>query len=398
MTPVRARVVAIGALTAAALGACGGQAFSVATSGDASVDGTTGASVDAASENAATEAAPEGMADATSDGGPDDAEASVDSSRGPSGGDAQWVPDVIEPPPAHCTGGFACTPAVPSGWSGPMEVYAGSTTPPAGCSANFEGPIFSGGDGPTAGSATCDCQCGPAENVQCPGVDVSFYAGVSSVGSACNAPMPCAQRSLTPAACTTVNGAASCDAGAASIRMPVPVATGGGCTPMPTKSIPPPSWTVSTLACISALGRAPSDCPARQQCSPLPSAPFGSSLCIAQAGVLICPSADYTARRIYYGGFDDSRDCSACGCGDVTGATCSATLEVFTPSASPTGLGCTAGQPIDYIAPVSCAPVQQPGDFRLTTAIANAGTCAGSPVTPTGGVSPSGPTTFCCLP
>jgi len=382
MTPLRASAAAACAVIVAA---CGGSAFTVATVEAVGPDATVGDASDAAPEADATETAP----DATGDGGADVTGPISDGAPEASVDDAQWVPDVIEEPPAHCATSFACAPAVPSGWSGPMEIYAGAM-PPAGCSPNFEGPVFAGGNNPTADGASCTCGCGGPQNVQCSVIDISFFAGFT-----CTTPLPCAQKTLTPNQCTRVNGAASCDAGTASIRMPTPLATGGSCTPVLGKSVPPPSWDTSARACLSTLGRAASDCPAGQVCTPLPSAPFSGSVCIAQAGIGPCPSIGYTVRRMYYGGFDDSRDCSACSCGDVSGATCSANLEVFAPSA--TSLPCTnAG--ITYPAPETCAPVQQPGDFRLGVSVQNAGSCIGAPVTPIGGVSPSEPTTFCCLP
>ncbi len=275
-----------------------------------------------------------------------------------------------------------------------MEVYAGAATPPAACGANFEGPVYAGGNTPAADGAMCDCRCQAAQNVQCSAIDLSFYGGV--IGSPCSAAPACTQKTLTPGVCTRINASADCDASTASIQMSAPLATGGSCVPLPTKTLTPPSWTTSARACISALGPASSDCPSGQTCSPLPAAPFGS-LCIVQTGVLSCPTSGYTVRRIYYEGFDDTRDCSTCSCGDVSGASCAASLDVFPVPVSPTTMQCTAGA-ITYAAPVTCAPVQQPGDFRLTTSLASAGSCPPSPVTATGGVSPADPTTFCCLP
>jgi hypothetical protein len=386
MNPIWARALAASALIV--MPACGGQAFRVVTSDAGELDATAGDASDA------TDAAREGASEAAGDSGADVTDAtSYGAPEASPGSDAQWVPDVIEEPPPHCASGFACAAAVPSGWSGPMEVYAGAA-PPSACGANFEGPVYAGGDTPAADDAMCDCRCQAAQNVQCSAIDIAFYGGI--VGSACSATSSCTQKTLTPGVCTRVNAAADCDAGTASIRMPVPLATGGSCTPLPTRTLTPPSWTVSARACISALGPASSDCPSGQTCSPLPAAPFGS-LCIAQTGILSCPTSGYTARRIYYEGFADTRDCSTCSCGDVSGASCAASLDVFPVPVSPTTVQCAAGA-ITYAAPVTCDPVQQPGDFRLTTSLASVGSCSPSPVTATGSVNPADPTTFCCLP
>jgi hypothetical protein len=168
--------------------ACGGQAFRVATSDTVGLDATAGDATDAAREDASDAAGDSGadVTNATSDGAP---EASP-------GSDAQWVPDVIEEPPSHCAGGFACAAAVPNGWSGPMELYAGGATPPTACGTNFEGPVYAGGNTPTADDAMCDCKCQAAQNVQCSAIDISFYGGI--VGSPCSAAVACAQKTLTP--------------------------------------------------------------------------------------------------------------------------------------------------------------------------------------------------------
>src|SRR5580692_9006146 len=44
------------------------------------------------------------------------------------------VADVLEEPPVTCEGDFVCVPAIPAGWTGPLEVYSGTVTAPP-CSA-----------------------------------------------------------------------------------------------------------------------------------------------------------------------------------------------------------------------------------------------------------------------
>lgn len=377
--------------------ACGGQAFTVAGPEDASTvgpaDATQERAYDAAADSGPSEASSlvDAAGDAAESGGGADAV-----SDGPVGAkdgaspptDAEWVPDVIEPPPARCSAGFACTPPVPSGWSGPMELFAGAAPAPTDCGANFEGPVYAGGTGAAGDPAACGCTCGAPDNVLCSPIETSFFGGFT-----CGA-APCAQRTLTPGVCTHVDVTTECASMAASITMPATTASGGSCTAAPTKTVTPPSWGTEARACLSALGSAASNCVAGGVCAPLPSIPF-AEVCIALAGIAACPTTGFTVHHTFYDAFDDTRDCSACSCGDVTGATCSAALSVFPTTGAV--VPCAKGADI-YMAPSSCAPVQQPGDFRLDVTMPNAGSCAASPVMPTGAVAPSQATTFCCLP
>jgi hypothetical protein len=381
--------------------ACGGQAFTVAGSGNAPEDASTVGPADATQERAYEAGADSGQSeassvvdaavDATGSGGGADAGSDgpleVKDSARPT--DAEWVPDVIEPPPALCSAGFACTPPVPSGWSGPMELFAGAAPAPPDCGANFEGPVYAGGTGATGDPAACGCTCGAPDNVLCSPIEMSFFSGFT-----CGAAAPCAQRTLTPGVCTSVDVTTECASMTASITMPATTATGGSCTAAPTKTVTPPSWGTQARACLSALGSAASNCVAGGVCAPLPSMPF-AEVCIALAGIVACPTTGFTVRHTFYDAFDDARDCSMCSCGDVAGASCSADLSVFPTTG--VAAACAKGADI-YVAPSSCAPVQQPGDFRLDVTMPNAGSCAPTPVMPTGAVAPSQPTTFCCLP
>jgi hypothetical protein len=168
---------------------------------------------------------------------------------------------------------------------------------------------------------------------------------------------------------------------------------GKGCAPQATRTVPPLTWATNVRACISSVAASQLDCQAGQVCAPKPQSPYGSSICIAANGDQPCPAGPYSARQVIYGGATDSRDCTACTCGDPANATCTTTVDTF-PS---TDGSCTGGA-ITYGAPFSCDPVNaQPSDFRATTT-ASAGSCAASQSTPTGSAVPSAPVTLCCMP
>ncbi len=396
---------------------CGGKGFTVADDGGSgSADGGAGGSPDATVE-AAAEAGLEsgpgdvatadestGMDATSSDAMPSDATSADALTQPPDGSsdasaldaatsnDAEWVPDVVEPSPSHCDNGFACSPAAPFGWSGPLEVYSGPT-PPAACSTYFEGPIFVGGSSPAGTPATCGCTCPDAPTgVSCASVDVPFFAGLT-----CPSGGACVQKTFVPGVCTRSAADSECDAGTNSMIVPLSMATGGQCTPVPTKTVAPPSWTVAARACISTLGSQTSDCTAGNVCAHLPLPPF-ADICIAQMGVVAaCPAGRYSDRRIYTSGFNDTRDCSACTCGPVTGATCTSQLDVFAAAADP-AQGCTGSAQVTYLAPEGCSFVAEPADIRLKATLASSGSCSASPVAATGTLVGAQPTTFCCLP
>jgi hypothetical protein len=394
-----------------ALEACGGSGFTVAGTPDGGTDSSTVGSPDATIQDGAVEA---GSSDAQSaddstgtggdaatpeagtDGRPENTDAAVDA--GPNAthdasatSDAEWVPDVIDPSPATCDDGFACTPPAPDGWSGPLEVYDGPTAPTT-CGPDFEGPVFVGGSAPVANPAMCECTCDLPVGVTCGPVTVPFYPG-----STCPAGGDCVEKAFTPSVCTRVDLTADCTAATTSMVLPVSLATGGGCTPVPTKVVPPPAWSVAVSACISGLGNSQaSDCTGGDICTRLPSPPY-ADICIAQAGIVAaCPAGRYTDRRVYTAAFDDTRDCAACTCGAVSGATCTSELDVFSSAgAAPT---CPGAAQVIYPAPTSCSFIQKTGDFRLQATVADIGSCSASPPAPIGALTGAQPTTFCCLP
>ncbi len=412
-------VLGMAAGAAIAIQGCGGGSFSVATNVDGSPEAAGGGTPDAtldgdqdaelgpdtgeasnmdagapdadatvpdeASQDAQTEDAKDATEpqDAALEGSPNDAPNGTTS-------DAEWVPDVIQPSPGHCNNGFTCAPSAPDGWSGPLEVYAGPT-PPAACSANFEGPVFVGGSAPAGGPATCGCSCMPPEGVGCAPINVPIFCGVS-----CSDAGAVSQEVFSPAVCAQVDVTSACDGGFNSMIVPASAPTAGKCSPAPTKTATPPTWSVAVRACISGLGAQASDCAAGDVCTHLPLPPF-SDVCIAQAGVVAeCPAGRYTSRRIYDESFADSRDCAACTCGGVTGASCKSQLEVFATT-GPTA-ACQGAAQVTYPAPASCSFVQQPGDFLLQAGVTTLGSCSASPPAPIGALTGAQPTTFCCLP
>ena len=370
------------------LAACAGEEFTLAPpDGPGTIEAHSAGPGDASmesSEETGADALPERFSE----------EASVDATLESSPNDAMtWTLDAVEEPPPKCSApGFVCAPAVPPGWGGPLELYSGPDAPGARCSAHFQGPVYDGNNVLSAQVATCDCQCQMPQAVQCSPLTASFFAGLGT----CTAIERCGDKMLT-GVCQRIDVLPNCalmTMKGASMSVPASAASGGSCMPAVTKTLPPPSWKVGARACGSALGSAPGGCEAGYVCTPQPGAPFAASVCVAQAGDVPCQGG-YTARRVFYGGTLDTRDCSPCTCGDVAGATCSASVDVF-HVAGPMTAPCS-GLPTTYLTPASCNPVNQPADFRLKVQ-ASGGSCTPTPVTAVGNVAEAQPTTFCCWP
>ncbi|MDP9150768.1 MAG: hypothetical protein M3O36_12630 [Myxococcota bacterium] len=301
------------------------------------------------------------------------------------------IVDGGEPPPPHCSGSYACAPGVPAGWTGPLELYAGPR-PPASCGPHFLGPSYMGSADLVAPIPTCGCQCGAPTGVSCSAPAVSFYPGA---GPTCSGPKPaCATLDLVSGVCTRVDTSANCISPVSGVTMSSPgsTASGGSCAPLATSAVPVAGWGTSARACVSAAVTAQADCGAGNLCAPIPNPQYGASLCVSHGGDVTCPTAGYTTRQLYYGGIDDTRACSPCSCGGVTGTTCAANFDVFTSNS----MGGCAASKVTYQTPFSCSPVQQPASFLLTLT-PSVGSCRPSVSTPTGVASPVRPTTVCCL-
>jgi hypothetical protein len=162
-----------------------------------------------------------------------------------------------------------------------------------------------------------------------------------------------------------------------------------------TAAIAAPSWGTAARACMASVTTG--SCGAGA-CVANP--PSGTSICILQSGVATTCPAGYNAAapQVFYTGVDDTRGCSACTCGSVSGVSCnigSPAINLFgTPSCS------TATSTLS--APSDCTVL--PGEFYASLA-SGAPTLSGTPScsvadggTPTGSANPTGPTSFCCLP
>jgi hypothetical protein len=296
------------------------------------------------------------------------------------GGNDGASTDSPEEPPAHCAGEFECVPAVPGGWTGPLEFYLGSSTAPSCPGAAKD--VFDGMDGLVAPAAMCGCTCGsPA--ILCSSVDLYTYdladcaakcATTVTVSGACFTTAKCAGSSITGSYQSLSN----------------PTGT-GSCPAQPTIGSTPPSWTDYSRACAPLLMLGQIDCPTGQVCTRKPvEAAFQAGVCIMQSGSPTCP-AEYGVQHLEYTGVDDGRGCSKCTCGEPMNISCSAELDVYTT----TNGTCSSTPPDRFLPPVTCDPTNAVADMEVVVT-PSAGPCTASGVSPIGTATPTGQTTLCC--
>jgi hypothetical protein len=292
--------------------------------------------------------------------------------------------DAFSEPPPTCSGAFACVPDVPTGWQGPMEVYAGAAAPPA-CKVGFAQSVGAN-DVLQAPAATCDCSCGPSTTT-CNPPTMAFYDSMT-----CGAVASCTSTSLSPNVCQTLDERSHC-VGALTLDVSLLAGTSvvGSCTPAPMRNVPAYSWGIQARGCVSTVAPAQVDCGSGKICAPTPEPGFAQTLCIGHPGDVACPGGGYGVKHVYYTSVDDTRTCTGCTCGAPTGGSCS--FFSVTGYAS-SNQSCT-GKAVTYPPGTKCAGVQQPGDFRLTLAPTN-GSCAASTSSPMGMATPTGPVTVCC--
>jgi hypothetical protein len=285
-----------------------------------------------------------------------------------------------------CSPGFACVLAAPAGWTGPVELFDGDPNGLVpGCGGAFATQAYQGTRGLSCDAAMCSaCSC-TAQGVSCVagGTVVQGASQCLGGGTLVTASPTCSNiPGFTGGVINFPNG---------------PQATGGTCAhPTVTATKPTERWSGLGRAC-AASGLVQGGCGGGQICAPGPGTGFLPKLCVFAAGDLSCPGA-YSTKVVYYGGRNDTRGCTPCDCTGPTGATCTASLcfhggnDCTNPCLRltlPTGCKTVIGPPGVTSSSIKLDPVMVFG--------ARCDVVAGSSQ-PTGGCTPSVPTTVCCMP
>lgn len=357
---------------AGAVVACGGSEFS-SSDGDAALGDDASSMTDASGSPFDS--------GGSRDGEHVDGTMASDSGAADGGGaDGVSMDSSAQDAAAVCPG--QCVAPAPSGWTG-VEWFAASfgQTAPA-CSSSYLGRTL-GTSGLHVAASTCGCSCGGSTNIVCTLTSDQWCGSSNCIGTI-------SQRQYTSGACTPT---AQC--GSMMVDFLGPTFSSGTCAKVPTRVLPQPNWDFSTASCVPVTAPTTTGCSTSNVCAP----PLDSSFkrCIAQTGdVPSCPIGAYTdgPHVVYSGAATDTRDCApACDCGPLTGTVaCGGTVQFYSDSQCQTTVGSAMPATSACVGPVNAA-------YGKWTVQPTGGNCAASTnPQPSGAYTPTGPTTFCCLP
>lgn len=425
MDNVRGEIVACVVLgLVVVIGACGGGEFTAGAGDDGSIDsGASGDSttdrpadvpndvaseasdaadasndtvVDAGHEGATADAAADAIADVAADAAAEADAIAIDAGPEACGveicnnGIDDNCDGLVDCQDPQCAGspGCTCVAAPPSGWQGPYEVWSGTSAQvPPPCGAGYSSISYSGSGKLQVPSPQCSaCTCGTPSGMKCE-TSITFHSGTATCGGTCG-------QSLTMAdsVCTQPGNAISgCpavpwfDASGAFVADGFCPASGG--------ALQNASFQSQAEACATTYTPTQNACSPGQVRMPPPQAPFGTTLCVVQAGSAACPSP-YTSKSVYYSGLSDTRTCSACTCNSPTGATCTGgDVAIYTASTQCSGASLSIATGDACKGPGAVASLQLTGSTLQGTASCVAGGGAAS-----GTAAGTGATTICCLP
>lgn len=322
---------------------------------DGGAAGAAGGGGDAASASSASSAGGGGGASSSSAGG----------GGAGTGGDPGCAGDCV---------------AVPTGWQGPVHFHSGFMSLPVDCDPTEEEVYLGFTNLQAPGSTECPtCACDDSA-ITCGDITVKLYLDPAACAS------ECASVTLSQNQCAALPQ--GCNGAAKRFQYsPQPGYVSGSCTPKAggqAPVIPPAEWQQSVRACKpKQLG---AGCEAAGAVC-VPPAPASLGTCVFAPGNLACPE-ELPVKALLWESYEDTRACSQCACGApkdpcwlsvrVTDNACfNPGTESLGPDANKCfGLGAGA-QEAAYFEP--------------------SGSCDPSGGEPVGELTPTTPTTLCCL-
>lgn len=313
---------------------------------------------------------------------------------------------------SDCGADLECVPAIPVGWGtfGLVALYSGSATQDPDCPDGAPTQVHLGNGDLINTAATCSaCSCGSpvwggCELSQDFNMGAAGLQGIRTKNQPCLTPATFPQTELTvPAAWNgsclpfSAPGGQSCASSPCNTSLEVTLARPANGTCAPNGGEPQgviPTFTNARKACRADTLQG---CDGEERCVPRFDAPFEGRACVGRVGDQVCPPG-FPAKTLSYDGFEDDRDCSPCSCGTGTGGTCKLTVSLYSDASCATPL--PGGPTVESAA---CAALSSnPGIGSVdaeTTTNPLGGSCAVQPggAMPSGTVTPSDPTTFCCL-
>jgi hypothetical protein len=275
----------------------------------------------------------------------------------------------------------ACVGAAPTGWVGPVALWEGAGAPPE-CAGELGVDVLDAHASPDAPPASCACDCGPVTGGSCPtSVTVNVFNSSACLGGACNT------ATLSADDCTTIDkGCLILITGGLSADLKP---SGAACAPKAASDVAPPAWGVSARACQAKTPPERGSCGEGELCAALPSAPMLPRPCVVAQGDVACPKeSGYAVKHLYFAGSDDTRACTPCTCDASDAGTCKAELNV--------GCGGAGGGTVTL--PTKCSPLGSDRVELMAAPAFVAGSCVKKGGAPTGELTPTQPTTVCCVP
>jgi hypothetical protein len=281
--------------------------------------------------------------------------------------------DVLDAGPPACVGADrACVPSVPAGFA---RVALRDGAPLPSCAAGAElFTAYAGLVAPPAECSSCDVDPTPLTVEDCV-VPVTVW----SYSQWCQEPYAHPVKTDVVTSGCKPNPTGAYDQ---HVLQTTKGAATGTCSPPPPQ-VPnalAPTWESTTRGCdvMPSTGV----CSAGKEC--VGDAPTVAA-CVYAEGDVACPAVDYTEKRLFFAGFDDTRGCTDCAASFA--ATCNALVDRRLSQ------DCTApGMP--PVGPGNC--FNGGGWLTLVNPAPTSATCTGSGGQPTGAASPNAPITVCC--
>lgn len=325
-----------------------------------------------------------GVAGAPAGGMPGDS-AGASGEAGEGGDAAAGAAGAVTLPTAPCSPKQDCVPGA-QGWKGPMAFWegeAGALDAPPDCPSGYAKPKDLHRE-LIAPASACKCTC-TAQDQVCDGSATLRIFSDKSCATAC--------ATTTLKACGAVSG---CTGSQGSVSTDIGAPSGGTCRATTSKP-PEPTWKYDARLCPPSGA---SSCDADDEvCAPTPEYPYLTQLCVmrvisAGSPPPNCP-ADYpNPSPPLYTEVADSRDCSECSCGAVTGGSCEGKLVMSAGGScdgkfeDTLGNGCTSFN----LGAGDIHPSRVGAEYELTP-----GSCSvASAPRPIGEAVPSGSVTVVC--
>lgn len=265
-----------------------------------------------------------------------------------------------------------CDQDVPEGWLGPSVVDTGEMA----LSCDGAEPMLALFADPIAPPAACECACGAAVDIDCTAsaITVTSYPNDTCSGSAEYSDTGVVGECLS-----------LCCGGqfSASYTSPVPDVSAASCPPMTvTDEKAPLTWARHLVGC----GPVTSSPCTGGECFDLPAE---GALCIHRPGDVDCPAGPFSEASLWFEGALDTRGCEPCGCGGVE-AQCNEVVVAHSNNSCSNSSGTLVAD--------GCAEPSPDLDSAQFVSVAPTGSCQPNGGVAIGDVTPTEPTTVCCVP